>query len=175
MFIATRSNVLQDLALVFNSIAAAINLLISFCMVYLLSKERTSFNSSNRVISVLIVFTINSGLVLAALSLSIVITLAVMPSPNLTFGALGFILSSVYCNTVLANLNSRAFSSRGTRSEHSDVPLEMLSQSGQRNQKAFHIHTVTTVHTDYDNNPTLADDVDENQKSRMDQKDVEVI
>jgi len=98
-----------NLAIAFDSMAAVTDVAISACMVYLLLHEHTKFEPSNRMVSYLVLMTINSGLWSAIVALGVVITLVALPSPSLTFGAVYTCLSPIYCNTVLANLNSRNY------------------------------------------------------------------
>jgi len=140
------------IALGFNTLAAVTDIGLAVCMVYLLLKERTGLNESNRMVILLVIFTVNSGLWSAIVALAVAITLAAQPSPNMTFGALYFVLSSIYCNTILGNLNSRDFiRQRGMLQDKFTAPSNLAfdSDTGQMTQttqslepKTFHIPAV---------------------------------
>jgi hypothetical protein len=148
------------LAIAFDAMAAATDVGIAFAMVYLLLQENTQFKQSHRMVSYLVMMTVNSGLWTAIVALGVVITLVVIPSPSLTFGAIYSCLSPIYCNTVLANLNSRNYLRQSARnaSTHSQIshPMDTFArdQLDLRSQKqspnAISIQVDTARVTDED-------------------------
>jgi len=126
----------NPLGITFNSIAAATDIGLAACMIYLLLSERSAFESSNQVVGKLVLFTLNSGLWTAVVALATVITILAIPLPGLIFPAIYTLLCPLYCNTVMANLNSRRFLQQSGRNpstpSHGNVAMDTFSRSGGR-------------------------------------------
>ncbi|TFK69957.1 hypothetical protein BDN72DRAFT_896856 [Pluteus cervinus] len=82
--------------------AIACDLFITFGMVLNLYHARTSFQRTNEVLNSLLLFTVNSGLLLVVVSTACLITFYVLPADNLTFVALEFLIPKCYTNAMLA-------------------------------------------------------------------------
>jgi len=92
-------------------VGAATHAIIAVCTSFMLFKlKKYSVNdSTHRILVLLVLFTINTGLWPALVSLSIVVAFVALPRENLTFAALFYILSPVSCNAFLAGLTTRNF------------------------------------------------------------------
>ncbi|KAI0666403.1 hypothetical protein C8Q78DRAFT_1059322 [Trametes maxima] len=89
--------------------SAFVDIMIAAAMLYLLIQNRRSeFSSSKKMIFRLIIMTINTGLWTAVVALIDFSLIAAFPK-GLQFCAFEFPLSSLYVNTLLANLNARQF------------------------------------------------------------------
>jgi len=91
----------------------AINVFLDFAfviaMIWLLSQEKRSpFSKTNRLINRLIILTINTGFATATATFLTIVLLAASPN-TLIYVFFNYLISPLYCNSVLANLNSRAF------------------------------------------------------------------
>jgi len=126
----------NPMGIAYNAMAAATDVVLAGCMIFLLLSEKSDFKSSNQLVGKLIMFTLNSGLWTALVATATVITILAIPLPGLIFPALYTLLCPLYCNTVLANLNSRKFLQQSTANasmpSHSNVPMETFSRSGER-------------------------------------------
>jgi len=94
-------------------ITHAVNVFLDFvfvvAMTYLLHEEKkTRFRSTNRLINRLIIYSINTGLATTTATLLTIILLATAPN-TLIYGFFDFLISPLYVNSVLANLNSREY------------------------------------------------------------------
>jgi len=129
-------------AIAYNAIAAGTDIFLAGCMIYLLLSERSSAvsESSNQLIGRLAIFSLNSGFWTALVALTVVITLAAVPLPDLIFPAVYTMLCPIYCNTVLANLNSRKFLKRGRMSQ-STFPMDSVTREGRQPQVLTSIGT----------------------------------
>jgi len=107
-------------------LAAATDIFIAASMFFLLWKQRGGRKESDRMISLLLILTVNTGFWSAVTALAAIITLLVLPSPSLTGGALLWILCPVYCNAVLGNLNGRAFIHQRGRPGTFALPTDLV-------------------------------------------------
>ncbi|KAI0721766.1 hypothetical protein C8Q72DRAFT_77896 [Fomitopsis betulina] len=81
---------------------------ITFAQYFYLRRFRTGVSTTDSVVSVLMLYCVNTGLLTSICALLCLITYATLPHLYLYF-AFYFILSKLYVNSVLANLNARAF------------------------------------------------------------------
>lgn len=86
--------------------AAVCDTAIALSLSYFLHTKRTGFKKSDERINYLILFSINSGLLLSATSIGSLITYLVVPK-TWVYTALCFLLSRLYATTFLCSLNSR--------------------------------------------------------------------
>ncbi|ETW81806.1 hypothetical protein HETIRDRAFT_173484 [Heterobasidion irregulare TC 32-1] len=86
--------------------AAAADLLIAISMCYYLFRSRTGFQKTDSMITTLMLYSINTGLITSIVATGAVIAFATMP---LNFIWLGFfwVLGKCYVNSLLASLNGR--------------------------------------------------------------------
>ncbi|KAH9896912.1 hypothetical protein C8Q73DRAFT_432890 [Cubamyces lactineus] len=86
--------------------AVAIDLLLTGTLTITLHKSRTGFKRTDSLIDVLIIYTINTGLVTGIFSVLSLIFALVAPN-NMIYSAFNLIATKCYANSVLAVLNSR--------------------------------------------------------------------
>jgi len=93
-----------------NGIAMAVDITITIFLCSLLAMTRTGFlaHSTDRMLLRLIFISVNTGLSSALFAFLSVILLVIYPT-DLFYSALYLPLCTVYCNTLLANLNVRSF------------------------------------------------------------------
>ncbi|KZT19319.1 hypothetical protein NEOLEDRAFT_977673 [Neolentinus lepideus HHB14362 ss-1] len=89
------------------SSAATVDLVVAGSLIYFLEHSRTGFDRSDSRINLLMVYTINTGLITSIVSVVIVVTYASLPS-TLVFLGLVEIQSKLYANSFLASLNARS-------------------------------------------------------------------
>ncbi|KAN0088218.1 hypothetical protein V8E55_005275 [Tylopilus felleus] len=110
------------------SVAAAVDILIAIFMTFLLLRQRTVIGFANTVqlLQRLTVLAVNTGIWTATFALLSIILLHLFPS-NMIYAVFSFPICSVYCNTLLANLNGRAY----LRGEET-VQMDMFKTSSLR-------------------------------------------
>ncbi|KAG6375943.1 hypothetical protein JVT61DRAFT_2815 [Boletus reticuloceps] len=113
------------------SFAAAADVLIAISMTFLLVRQRTAtkFASTAHILQRLIVFSVNTGTWTATFALLTIILLNVFPN-NWICTVTMIPLCAVYCNTLLANLNARAYV-MGTETTY-NVDLDLFSGPSSR-------------------------------------------
>ncbi|KAG6380571.1 hypothetical protein JVT61DRAFT_4934 [Boletus reticuloceps] len=101
----------QTLSYVSLSLAAAVDILIAMAMTFLLLRTRsmTGIADTAHILQRLTVFAVNTGIWTATFAVLAVVFLRLFPPSVLYFVLFGIPLSSLYCNTLLANLNARAY------------------------------------------------------------------
>ncbi|KAF8629508.1 hypothetical protein AX17_005634 [Amanita inopinata Kibby_2008] len=108
------------------SSATASDLSLALALCYLLYHSRTGFRKTDSLIKILMLYTVNTGLVVAIDAALGMIMYAVMPH-NLIFLAFYLLLSKLYLNSYLATLNAR----RDLRKAMDDTVSIHLSQLSQ--------------------------------------------
>ncbi|VDC07085.1 unnamed protein product [Peniophora sp. CBMAI 1063] len=103
---------LKSLATAALAIGAATDLLTAAVLTYYLHTMRTGYAKTEGIINKLIMFSVNTGAITSAFSLSVVILFQLMPH-NFIFAAIWFFVSKLYSNSCLATLNSRSTEQRG--------------------------------------------------------------
>ncbi|KAF8414846.1 hypothetical protein L210DRAFT_166934 [Boletus edulis BED1] len=93
------------------SLAAAVDILIAISMTFLLLRTRSKAGIANtaHILQRLTLFAVNTGIWTATFSILTVIFLHLFPPAVLYYALFGIPLGSLYCNTLLANLNARAY------------------------------------------------------------------
>ncbi|KAH9902502.1 hypothetical protein C8Q73DRAFT_777786 [Cubamyces lactineus] len=86
--------------------AVGADLVLTTSLIVVLHRSRTGFRSTDSMIDILIIYTINTGLLTGIFSLLSLIFAIVEPS-NLIYVALNMVSTRSYANSVLAVLNSR--------------------------------------------------------------------
>lgn len=89
------------------SSAAAVDLIVATSLIIFLDHGRTGVERSDSRINLLMVYTINTGLITSIVSVAILITYAAFRS-KLVFMGLVEIQSKLYANSLLASLNARS-------------------------------------------------------------------
>ncbi|KAH8826033.1 hypothetical protein DL96DRAFT_1606967 [Flagelloscypha sp. PMI_526] len=110
--------------------AAVCDLLIAVFMVYYLRKGRTGFNKTDRVISKLVRFSIETGIITALMAISLVVLFLVIRGKSyFEISARG--LAKVYSNQLMMVLNSRERVKKSSHNviESSSIPLPTFLRS----------------------------------------------
>ncbi|KAI9567071.1 hypothetical protein HD554DRAFT_2039769 [Boletus coccyginus] len=109
------------------SVTAGIDILIAIFLTFLLVRKRSAivFSSTAHVLQRLIVFAVNTGTWTAMFALLSLILLHLFPS-NMIYTVFVIPLCPVYCNTVLANLNARAYV-RAEATRHSNGGVDLFA------------------------------------------------
>ncbi|KAL4075733.1 hypothetical protein J3A83DRAFT_2027255 [Scleroderma citrinum] len=114
---------LKALSSAINATTAASDVMIAGCLCYLLQKSRTGFRRSDTMITRLIIFSVNTGLLTSILAISSLITISVWPNAFI-YISFYFCLGRMYCNSLLATLNAR----RIIRGDSTDDDVSMSLQ-----------------------------------------------
>ncbi|KAH7921935.1 hypothetical protein BV22DRAFT_691933 [Leucogyrophana mollusca] len=129
--------------------AAGVDIVIAVVMCILLYMGRTGFNkNTDRMLLRLMIISVNTGLWTALLGVLVIILLVALPTSNRAYIAVCFPLSTLYCNTMLANLNARSY----VRNVDS-MPLEHISTlnaSRKSPTPVLNISVDTTKWEEYD-------------------------
>ncbi|KAI9454600.1 hypothetical protein HD554DRAFT_2150087 [Boletus coccyginus] len=120
----------RDLASSSLSVAVAVDVTIAVVLTVLLVRKRADigFSSTAHVLQRLIVFVVNAGVWAAMFAFLSLLFLYLYPSETF-YVVFGFPLCSIYCNTLLANLNARAYIRGETATLHTDAGLHTSSTS----------------------------------------------
>ncbi|KIJ64706.1 hypothetical protein HYDPIDRAFT_111276 [Hydnomerulius pinastri MD-312] len=103
------SSRIQTVATAYTGSAAAVDIVIALAMCTLLATGRTGCNKhTDRMLLRLIVVSVNTGLWTAVFGLLTVVLLVTLPK-DLVYLGVFLPLCTLYCNTVLANLNVREY------------------------------------------------------------------
>lgn len=97
---------LKALSISVNALAASGDIIIAATLCWLLSRSRTGFKRSDSMITKMIAFCVNTGLVTSVCALGSLITIVVLPNA-FVYIAFYFTLSRLYSNSLLATLNAR--------------------------------------------------------------------
>jgi len=110
--------------------AAAADILIAVSLVYFLGKNRTGFEATDSLITTLMLYAINTGLLTSICASLAVICFAIMPT-NFIWLSFFWCLGKLYVNSILASLNSRMqLRERISPSEGTFVNLTNLRNDG---------------------------------------------
>ncbi|KAI9574189.1 hypothetical protein HD554DRAFT_5838 [Boletus coccyginus] len=101
---------LTDIFTSMLALAAAVDVLIAIALTFLLLRQQAAngFASTAHILQRLVMFAVNTGIWTATFAVLALILLRALPSTLLTM-VFAVPLSSLYCNTLLANLNARAY------------------------------------------------------------------
>jgi len=97
---------LKGISISITALGAVIDLLIAVALFYLLHRSRTGFKQTDSVISRLMLFTINTGLLTSICAVLCLVTFVLYPN-DLIYVTFFFCLSRLYCNSLFATLNCR--------------------------------------------------------------------
>ncbi|THH29894.1 hypothetical protein EUX98_g4297 [Antrodiella citrinella] len=110
----------------------AADITIAFSLCFFLHTSRTGIRKTESLINILIMYTINTGLLTAADSTAGLITFVVMPN-NMVYITFYLQLSKLYINAYLATLNAREnLRDRSPANEHVSISLSQMSHSHGR-------------------------------------------
>ncbi|VDC07097.1 unnamed protein product [Peniophora sp. CBMAI 1063] len=94
------------------SLGSATDVVIALVLSFYLHTMRTGYQKSERLIDRLIIFSVNTGALTAAVSVSVVVLFQTMPE-NFVYISVYFLVCKLYSNSCLATLNSRRGKGRG--------------------------------------------------------------
>ncbi|KIY72490.1 hypothetical protein CYLTODRAFT_417883 [Cylindrobasidium torrendii FP15055 ss-10] len=106
---------LTNLVTAVNSIGAGLDILIAFVMIAVLLRNRTGFRKTDSVITKLVAYCVNSGLLTSICALGTLLALRIAPNTYIAY-PFYFCLGRVYVISLLASLNGR----KGIKMESSD-------------------------------------------------------
>ncbi|KAN0088237.1 hypothetical protein V8E55_005294 [Tylopilus felleus] len=114
----------QILTTICFSVPAGVDILIAIFATLLVLRERTATNfaAMAHILQLLAVIAVNTGIWTATFALLTLIMLHLFPS-NLMYTVFGIPICSIYCNTVLANLNARAYLRGDSTTNNIDLDL----------------------------------------------------
>lgn len=98
---------LQMLGTISLGVGVATDVVTAVALCYYLSKLRTGLQSSDDLVNNLCSYAINTGVLTSTVSLATLVLYNVMPTSNLYFVSLYFILSKLYAISFMATLNTR--------------------------------------------------------------------
>ncbi|OJA19252.1 hypothetical protein AZE42_05986 [Rhizopogon vesiculosus] len=119
---------LKSLSMSVNALAAAGDVLIAVFLCTLLQQSRTGFRRSDTMISKLILFSINTGLLTSVCAVMSLISITVWPG-TFIYIAFYFCLGRLYCNSLLATLNARKSLRGDSRDENMSLSLQGIQKS----------------------------------------------
>ncbi|KAH9916815.1 uncharacterized protein B0H18DRAFT_1214951 [Fomitopsis serialis] len=94
-----------------------VDVLIAVCMTYLLLRRKTGISSTDALINRMVRLVVETGTLTASLSILVLITANIRPlHETLVYQAPALILTKMYSNTFLTNLNSRVYLRKYTQS-----------------------------------------------------------
>uniref|UniRef100_A0A8H7XSB1 DUF6534 domain-containing protein n=1 Tax=Psilocybe cubensis TaxID=181762 RepID=A0A8H7XSB1_PSICU len=134
------------------SSAVACDTAIAGSLSYYLHTKRTGFKRSDKMINYLILFSINSGLLLSATSIGSLITYLLVPK-LWVYTALCFLLSRLYATTFLSSLNSRQVLFNDTFDEK-DGPIVKVKHSTRHRSRRSNANWVIDRSKTPDKTPT---------------------
>ncbi|KIM83937.1 hypothetical protein PILCRDRAFT_818965 [Piloderma croceum F 1598] len=120
---------LKDLSMAVNALAAAGDVLIAVVLCYMLQKSRTSFKRSDTMISKLIIFTINTGLMTSICAVASLISIIAAPT-TFIYITFYFTLGRFYSNSLMATLNARKAIRNAGEDESMSVSLRGIQRTG---------------------------------------------
>ncbi|KZT67042.1 hypothetical protein DAEQUDRAFT_729643 [Daedalea quercina L-15889] len=116
---------LLTVAILWLAGTVAVDVLIAVCMTYLLLRNKTGIASTDALINRMIRLVVETGALTASLSILVLITANIRPlHETLVYEAPALILTKMYANTFLTNLNSRIYL---RKHEKSTVELPPMS------------------------------------------------
>ncbi|KAF8555075.1 hypothetical protein OG21DRAFT_1496551 [Imleria badia] len=134
------------------SLAAAVDVLIAFAMTFLLFRKRneTGFASTAHILQRLTMFAVNTGICPAMFAVLSIILLSVFPQASY-YVAFATPLSSIYCNTLLANLNARTYIREGrtTHNAGPDLVMTSLPVSGDTEKQSCDAKSVSPTNQNF--------------------------
>ncbi|KZS95668.1 hypothetical protein SISNIDRAFT_452320 [Sistotremastrum niveocremeum HHB9708] len=149
---------LKALSISVNALAAAGDIVIAATLCWLLHTSRTGFKRSDGMITKMIAFCVNTGLITSLCAIASLVTIVALPNA-FVYIAFYFALGRLYSNSLLATLNARQALRNASRQDD-------ISMSGGRGHtfsrseapRAVSIKVDTTRQVDYSDHDTADDD-----------------
>jgi hypothetical protein len=112
---------------VLMSTRALLDMLIAAVMCWSLFRMRTGFARTDSIITTLMAYSVNSGLLTNLLDVSMMISFIVLSKLSLIWLAIYWVMSKCYVNSLLAMLNSRDYVRDRSASSNPDNSLNLSS------------------------------------------------
>jgi len=106
--------------------------IIASALCILLAKSRTGFRQTDSLVNILMVYTVNTGLLTSIVAAISLILYTVTPH-NYIFLALYFNMSKLYLNALLATLNARSNLRNQMNGAIATIPLSGIAEPGSDN------------------------------------------
>jgi hypothetical protein len=148
---------LKNLSMTVNALAAAGDVLIAIVLCFMLQKSRTGFKGSDTMITKLIIFTVNTGLLTSICAVASLISITTAGT-TFIYIAFYFCLGRLYSNSLMATLNARQSIRSAVAEETLSVSLRGIQNSGgstavskgQTNNIAIKVDTTQEFTRDHD-------------------------
>ncbi|KAG2004207.1 hypothetical protein CC2G_002787 [Coprinopsis cinerea AmutBmut pab1-1] len=133
---------INPLTITINALSTACDVLIALSLCTLLHQSRTGFKKSDTIITRLMIFVVNTGVLTSMCAISSLVCLVVSPN-TLIYAAFYFCIGRFYTNSFLATLNARKSlagsvepSERSTSHMAMSIPASVLhsNSTGRKNQ-----------------------------------------
>lgn len=128
---------LQTLGTISLGVGVATDVVTAVALCYFLTQLRTGLKSSDNLVDNLCSYAINTGVLTSTVSIATLVLYNVMPTNNLYFVSLYFILSKLYAISFMATLNTRRIlkaSGRGTEEQGATTNNTNMFHLGTRMQ-----------------------------------------
>lgn len=138
---------INPLTITINALSTAVDILIAVSLCYFLHSSRTGFKRSDTIITKLMVFVVNTGMLTTICAVSSLIALVVSPN-TLIYATFYFCIGRFYTNSFLATLNARRSISGSTQATENtshmvmSIPTSVLN--GRKAQQDIAIRIETT-------------------------------
>jgi len=128
-------NSLKALSMTVNALAVAGDVLITVASCILLHRSRSRLRRSNTMINLLIIFSVQTGMLTSFCAIACLVSIAVWPN-TFIYICFYFLLGRLYCNSLLATLNIRKVI---REIGHSDlgISLRTLGDSSTNDRKGL--------------------------------------
>jgi len=159
-------NELKALSISVNALAAAGDVIIAAILCWMLQHSRTGFKTSDTMITRLIAFTVNTGLLTSLCAIASLITITALPNA-FVYILFYFSIGRFYCNSLLATLNARKMIRSASGLEEYSMSGATTNARGGRSfgnmnrqptQMSIKVDTAREVEYDYDQPDVSPDD-----------------
>lgn len=124
---------INPLTITINALSTAVDILIAVTMCWLLQQSRTGFRRSDTIITRLMIFVVNTGMLTSFCAIASLACLVASPR-SLIYATFYFCIGRFYTNSFLATLNGRKLISSAANTElSSSGGGMMMSAPGTRN------------------------------------------
>jgi len=142
------------------TVYAVTDVLIAGSMCWYLYRQRTGFSRTDSTLSILMVYSIHTGLLTSVLATAVTISSAVSPA-SLIRVAIRWVLSECYINSLLAMLNSRDYLRDRSTTNNLESTFKLSSiriePQSEARQPSVSINVHHSTITDYGRNPSDRD------------------
>lgn len=138
---------INPLTITINALSTAVDILIAASLCFFLHTSRTGFKRSDSIITRLMVFVVNTGMLTTICAVSSLIALVVSPN-TLIYATFYFCIGRFYTNSFLATLNARRSISGSTQhtenTSHMVMSIPTSVLNGRKTQQDIAIRIETT-------------------------------